>query len=124
MIYLGSLTINVLEPEYAKTYINALEKLGIKSEDYQHLFLNLNAYFIEDMADSVIGHLFVGHYISSEYDDELEVHKYLNDTYLTDMVVTSEGLIASLFPELLKDVVESTGSINVKSTTQYIFLFL
>lgn len=76
------------------------------------------------MADSVIGHLFVGHYILSEDEDELEVHKYLNDTYLTDMVITSEGLVASLFPELLKDVVESTGSISVKSTTQYIFLFL
>lgn len=119
-----TLTISLLEPEYFKTYLELLDTLNITSEDYPHIFFNLNPYYIETLPDSVIGHYFAGHFINEDEPSEnlTRIHQSIEDMLLYDMTITSQGLLVSIIPSILIQVVGSTKSYAIETVTQYIFI--
>lgn len=121
-----SITVAVLEPEYIKTYLELLDTLNVTADDYPHVFFNLNPYYIETLPDSVIGHYFAGHFIAEEEESDnlTRIHNSIQDMLLYDMRVTSQGLLASIIPGILIQVVGSTKSFAIETVTQYIIIYL
>lgn len=64
------------------------------------------------------------HFINEDEPSEnlTRIHQSIEDMLLYDMTITSQGLLVSIIPSILIQVVGSTKSYAIETVTQYIFI--